>query len=280
MFDLGIPDAERFRKIQNELTVAFDRPSNLFRVRVSEDRGYITALLLGACEEVLKKYKLTPLAIFPDGELFEGEAIPKVDLATEVAGVWQMKIDEVFGNNIERLVRPTKDGIKVAHQAIQQSFEEVLVNVEALLEKKKAGYKSDKVAKDISKWGADALKNADALGLLPVDSAEEFSVSEGLKAAYLSYREVGLNPKEVWDKIAVHVGISEQQRIGLEVFNGQYGRPLFAAKAAVKGIEGIREGASRIFPTQKAKYPNITSNRSVRRNDCSRKPNAQFTYSQ
>lgn len=147
LFDLGIPDAERFRKVQNELTVAFDRPSNLFRVRLSEDRGYITALLLGACEEVLKTYRLTPLAIFPDGELFEGEAIPQVDLVAEIAGVWQRKIDEVFGNNIERLVRPTKDGIKIAQQAIQQNIEEVLVNVEALLEKKKQVIKQTKLQK-------------------------------------------------------------------------------------------------------------------------------------
>ncbi|BAZ20075.1 hypothetical protein NIES4073_09490 [Kalymmatonema gypsitolerans NIES-4073] len=251
LFDLGIPDSERFRKVQNELTVAFDRSSNLFRVRLSEDRGYITALLLASCEEVLTKHGLTPLAIFPDGELFEGEAVPKIDLVTEIAGVWQRKIDEVFGNNIERLVRPTKDGIKIAHQAIQQNVEEVLVNVEALLEKKKAGYKSDKVAKDVSKWGdaaaSDAVKNAVDLELLSVSNAEEFAISEGLKAAYLSYREVGLSPKEVWDTIAHHVGISEQQRTVLEAFNGQYGRPLFAAKAAVKGIEGIKEALRESF---------------------------------
>ncbi|GAB1541092.1 hypothetical protein NUACC21_37620 [Scytonema sp. NUACC21] len=255
LFDLGIPDAERFRKVQNELTVAFDRSSNLFRVSLSEDRGYITALLLGACEEVLRKYRLFPLAIFPDGELFEGAAIPEVDLATEIAGIWQRKIDEVFGNNIERLVRPTKDGIKVAQQAIQQNIEEVLVNVEALLEKKKAGYKADKVAKDITKWGdtagSEAIKKASELGLLPVSDAEEFAISEGLKAAYLSYREVGLNPKEVWDKIAHHVGISEQQRPVLEAFNGQYGRPLFAAKAVVKGIEGIKEALRESFQLRK-----------------------------
>lgn len=251
LFDLGIPDSERFRKVQNELTVAFDRSSNLFRVRLSEDRGYITALLLGSCEEVLTKYGLTPLAIFPDGELFEGEAIPKVDLVTEIAGVWQRKIDEVFGNNIERLVRPTKDGIKIAQQAIQQNVEEVLVNVEALLEKKKTGYKSDKVAKDISNWsnaaGTEAVNNAAELGLLPVSNAEEFAVSEGLKTVYLSYRKVGFNPKDVWDKIGHHVGISQQQRTVLEAFDGQYGRPLFAAKAAVKGIEGIKEALRESF---------------------------------
>ncbi|MBW4595598.1 MAG: CRISPR-associated protein Csc3 [Brasilonema angustatum HA4187-MV1] len=251
LFDLGIPDAERFRKVENELTVAFNRSSNLFRVRLSEDRGYITALLLGACEEVLTRYGLTPLAIFPDGELFEGEAIPKADLVTEIANVLQRKIDEVFGNNIERLVRLTKDGIKIAHQAIQQNLEEVLVNVEALLEKKKAGYKSDKVAKDILKWsnaaGTEAVKNAVNLELLPVSNAEEFAVSEGLKAAYLSYRQVGFNPKDVWEKIAHHVGISEQQRTVLEAFDGQYGRPLFAAKAAVKGIEGIKEALRESF---------------------------------
>ncbi|BAY79433.1 hypothetical protein NIES25_59180 (plasmid) [Nostoc linckia NIES-25] len=255
LFDLGIPDAQRFRKLETELTVAFGRNCKLFRVRLSEDKGYITALLLGACEEVLQKYGLNSLAIFPDGELFEGETLPHVDLTKEIAAIWQSKIDQVFGNNIERLVRATKDGIKITHQAIQQNIEEVLVNVEALLERKKAGYKSDKIAKDVSKWGdaagADALKKAAELGLIPVSSAEEFAISEGLKAAYLSYRESGLSPKEVWDKIARHTGISEQQRSAIEPFNGQYGRPLFAAKAAVNGIEGIKEALQESFQLRK-----------------------------
>lgn len=251
LFDLGIPEQKRFQKVQIELTVAFNRPCNLFRVRVSEDRGYITALLLGACEEVLSKHGLTPLAIFPDGELFEGEVLPTGDLATQIAATWQAKIDQVFGNNIEQLVRPTKDGIKIAHQAIQQDVEEVLLNVQALLEKKKAGFKADKVGKDIAKWGdaagAEAVKDAEAVGLLPVGNAEEFAIAEGLKAAYLSYREAGVSPKEVWDTIATHVGISDKQRAVLEPFNGQYGRPLFAAKAAIEGIEGIQNALRESF---------------------------------
>ncbi|HBK98308.1 MAG TPA: CRISPR-associated protein Csc3 [Microcoleaceae bacterium UBA10368] len=255
LFDLGISESERFRKVQTELTVAFNRPSKLFRVRVSEDRGYITALLLGACEEVLQKYGLTTLAIFPDGELFEGETLPTVDLTMEIAACWQGKIDGVFGNNIERLVRATKDGIKIAQSAIQQNVEEVLLNVQALLEKKKAGFKADKINKDIAKWGdtagADAVENAAAVGLLAVGSAEEFAIAEGLKAAYLSYREAGINPKEVWDKISSHVGISQQQRAAIEPFNGQYGRPLFAAKAAQKGLEGILEALRESFQLRK-----------------------------
>jgi CRISPR-associated protein Csc3 len=87
--------------------------------------------------------------------------------------------------------------------------------------------------------------------LLPVGSAEEFAIAEGLKAAYLSYREAGINPKEVWDKIADRVGISEQQRAALEPFNGQYGRPLFAAKAAQKGLEGILEALRESFQLRK-----------------------------
>lgn len=243
LFDLGIPERDRFRKVQTELTVALGRPSKLLRVRVSEDRGYITALLLGACEEVFKKFGLTPLAILPDGEIFEGEALLQVDLTTEIAAVWQTKIDEVFGNNIQQLVRPTKDGIKIAHQAIQQNTDEVLLNVQALLEKKKAGFKAEKVAKDITKWGDaagdDAVINAANVGLQPVINAEEFAIAEGLKAAYLSYRETGLSPKDVWDKIATHVGLTEQQRTALEPFNGQYGRSLFAAKSVVNGDESI-----------------------------------------
>ncbi|MBD0307415.1 MAG: CRISPR-associated protein Csc3, partial [Microcoleus sp. T1-bin1] len=161
----------------------------------------------------------------------------------------------VFGNNIERLVRPTKDGIKVAQQAIQQNVDEVLLNVQALLEKKKTGYKADKVGKDILKWqdeaGTDAVNNAANLGLLPVGNAEEFAIAEGLKAAYLSYREAGISPKEVWNKIADCVGISPQLIAALEPFNGQYGRPLFAAKAAQKGLEGILEALRESFQLRK-----------------------------
>jgi CRISPR-associated protein Csc3 len=255
LFDLGIPDEKRFRKLETELTVAFGRSCNLLRVSLCEDKGYITALLLGACEEVLQKNGLHCLAIFPDGALFEGEVLPNADLTKEIAAVWQSKIDQVFGNNIERLVRPTKDGIKVTQQAIQQNIDEVLVNIEALLEKKKATYKSDKIDKDVTKWGkaagADALQKAAELDLIPVSNAEEFAISEGLKAAYLSYREAGLSPKEVWDKIAHHTGISEQQRIAIEPFNSQYGRPLFAAKAAVNGIEGIKEALKESFQLRK-----------------------------
>jgi CRISPR-associated protein Csc3 len=251
LFDLGIPDAQRFRKLEAELTVAFGRKCNLFKVRLSENKGYITALLMGACEEVVQKYGLHPIAIFPDSEIFEGATLPNVDLTKEIAVVWQSKIDQVFGNNIESLVRATKDGIKVAHQAIQQNTDEVLVNVQALLERKKAGYKSDKIAQDVTKWGdnagEDALKKAAEMGLLPVSNAEEFALSEGLKAAYLSYREVGLSPKDVWDKIAHHTGVSEQQRLALEPFNGQYGRSLFAAKAAIKGMEGITNALQESF---------------------------------
>ncbi|HEY9847973.1 MAG TPA: hypothetical protein V6D28_00825 [Leptolyngbyaceae cyanobacterium] len=263
LFDLGIPDSERFRKVQTELTVAFGRRSNLFRIRISEERGYITALLLGACEEVFIQHGLIPLAIFPDGEIFEGENWPEVDLIAQIAARWQAKIDDVFGNNVEKLVRPTKDGIKVAHQAIQQNIDEVLLNVLALLEKKKAGFKLDKVAKDITKWGdeagAEALQSAAAIGLLPVSNSEEFAIAEGLKAAYLSYREAGINTKEVWDRIANHLGISEQQRTVLESFNAQYGRPLFAAKAAVKGLEGIQEALRESFQMRKENTENPQS---------------------
>jgi CRISPR-associated protein Csc3 len=255
LFDLGIPDTQRFRKVQNELTVAFDRPCNLFRVSLSEDRGYITALLLGACEEVLQKYKLIPLAIFPDGELFEGETLPKDDLAKDIAACWQSKIDQVFGNNIENLVRATKDGIKISQQAIQQNIEEVIINVQALLERKKAGFKLDKISKDIQKWsdkaGKQALADANKINLMPISNADEFAISEGLKATYLSYREAGLNSKEVWNRIAQHTGISEQERKVIEAFDALYGRPLFAAKAVRKGIEGIQEALKESFELRK-----------------------------
>lgn len=259
LFDLGIPESQRFRKVENELTVAFGRPSHLFKVRVSEDRGYITALLLGACEEVLSKYGLTPLAIFPDGALFEGEVLPEQDFIKEIATVWQRKIDGVFGGNIEQLVHVTKDGIKVDPQAIQQNPEEALLQVQAFLEKKKAGFKAEKISNDVSKYadaaGKDAVDAARLVGLLPISNAEEFAISEGLKAAYLSYREVGLSTQQAWNQIATKVGLSKEQQTALEPFNPLYGRPLFAAKAATKGMEGVTEAIRESFDMRLAQSP-------------------------
>lgn len=245
LFDLGIAEKERFRKIENELTVAFGRPSKLFKVSVSQDRGYITALLLGTCEEVLAAKGLTTLSIFPDHIIFEGRTFPSGDLTTEIAARWQFKIDSVFGGNIDQLVKATKDGIKISGHAVQHNLDEVLGVVMAQLEKKKAGFKLDKVQTDVKKWGSEkageeALTKAANVGLLPVSNAEEFGLSEALKSAYLSYRQVEpeLSPSQVWDAIAKHTGLSEDQRLALEPFDAQYARSLFAAKAVTNGIDG------------------------------------------
>jgi len=246
LFDLDLPAHDLTKKLQKELTVALNRPSNLYRVRVSEDRGYMTSLLLGACEEVLIEYRLTPLAIFPDGALFEGERFPNIDLVPKIASRWQSKIDSVFGNNIDQLVKPGNNGIRIMPQAVQQDLQEVIRVILYHLEKKKAGYKAEKVESEINKHlikvDQTALTAANDVGLLPVSSAEEFALSEGLKAAFVSYRKVKpeISVDQVWDKIADHVGLSKQQRQALQPFDEQYGRSLLAAKAVTKGLEGIK----------------------------------------
>lgn len=267
LFDLGIAEEQRIRKVENELTVALGRPSHLFRVKISEDRGYITSLLLGACEEVLIDRGLHPLAIFPDGEWFEGQSWPHENLTEAIARRWQQKIDRVFGGNIEQLVRATKDGIKVENTAIEQSYEETLDCIKALLQKKKLGFKLEKINQDIQKYGnaagEAAVTRAVEMGLNPVSNSDQFALSEGLKAAYLSYRQTGMSTDEVWDKIAKHTGLSEEQRIALEPFNPQYGRCLFAASAIQTGIEGIEKSLLESFqmrsqPTQEHSQDQIS----------------------
>ena len=46
LFDLGIEEEKRIRKVENELTVAFGRPSHLFKITLSEDRLYLILLPL------------------------------------------------------------------------------------------------------------------------------------------------------------------------------------------------------------------------------------------
>lgn len=246
LFDLELTEEKLVQKIRTELIHALNRPCELYRIRITEDRGYITALLLSACEAVLNQHQYNVLAIFPDGVLVEGAAYTELDLTAEIAVAWQTKIDQVFGGNIEQLVRATKDGIKVSHQAVQHDRDEVLNVVLALLEKKKAGFKLEKVQGDVEKWGNQkvepaALQTALDAGLAAVTSSEDFGISEGMKAAYLSYREVEpeLLPKQVWDRIADHAGLSEQQRLALEPFDALYGRSLFAAKLSPNGMQGV-----------------------------------------
>ncbi|MBK4732180.1 CRISPR-associated protein Csc3 [Oxynema sp. CENA135] len=241
LFDLGIEEEKRIRKVETELTVALQRPYRLFQIRLTEDRGYFTALLLGACEQVLCDRHLIPLAINPDGQLFLGETFPEEDLAPAIARQWQRQIDAVFGANVEQLVKPSKDGIKIDDQAVQQNPEAALEHIDALLVKKAKGYKAEKVAQDINKYSSDAeaVSAAANLGLQPVSNAEEFAQSEALKCAYLSYRQARVPPKDAWDCIAANVGLSPEQRQALEPFNAQYGRCLFAAKAVTGGLDTI-----------------------------------------
>ncbi|MBV9388699.1 MAG: hypothetical protein JOZ78_19930 [Chroococcidiopsidaceae cyanobacterium CP_BM_ER_R8_30] len=246
LFDLELAEEKLVQKIRTELIHALGRPCELYRIRITEDHGYITAMLLSACEEVLHQQQYNVLALFPDGVLVEGGVNQGLDLTVKIATAWQTKIDQVFGGNIEQLVRATKDGIKISHQAVQHDREEVLNVVLALLEKKKAGFKLEKIQSDVEKWGNQkvepaALQTALAMELIPVADAEDFSISEGMKAAYLSYREVEpeLTPKQVWDRIAAHAGLSEQERLALEPFDALYGRSLFAAKKSPNGMQGV-----------------------------------------
>lgn len=243
LYDLGIPEELRMRKVENELTVALRKNTRLFKVKLSEDRGYLTALLLSACEDVLQARGLTTLAIDPDGQLFMGEQFPEEDLTLEISKKWQRKIDSVFGGNVEQLVKASKDGIKIDPQAVQQNPDAAIDRVDALLAKKFGSYKSAKISGDVQKYGdaagEPAVIAAAAVGLSPISNAEEFAVSEGLKAAYLSYREAELSPKAAWDRIAEKAELSPEQRAALEPFNAQYGRCLFAAKAVGKGLGAI-----------------------------------------
>ncbi|MBD2427717.1 CRISPR-associated protein Csc3 [Phormidium sp. FACHB-1136] len=243
LYDLGIPEEQRIRKVETELTVALQKDTHLFKVGLSEDRGYLTALLLAACEEVLYERGLATLSIDPDGQLFMGECFPEEDLMIEIAQKWHRKINQVFSGNVEQLVKASKDGIKVDPKAVQQNPDAAIEQVDALLVKKFSGYKADKIAQDVQKYGGEAgavvVAAAAELGLIPISNAEDFAISEGLKAAYLSYREADLSPKDAWDRIAEQVELTPDQRIALEPFNAQYGRCLFAAKAVPQGQAAI-----------------------------------------
>ncbi len=264
LFDLGIDKDKRICKVETELTVALGRNIQLFEITLSEDRGYLTSLLLSACEEVLYRYNLYTLAINPNGQIFVGEKFPEEDVTIKIANVWQKKIDSVFGSNVEQLVKATKDGIKVNNEAIQQNLEGAIDAVDQLLVKKFKSYTKEKLTQDINKYGndagAEAVKQAESLGLFPVDSADEFVLSEGMKAIYLSYREAELSPSEAWDRIAEDMGLSPEQRAALEPFNPQYGRCLFAAQVAkIKGLEEIYNALRNSFEFRKTEDIDVSA---------------------
>ena len=254
LYDLGIPEEQRIRKVENELTVALQKDTHLFKVGLSEDRGYLTALLLTACEEVLKKHDLQLLAIYPNCQVFLGEQFPDENVVAEIARIWQQKINSVFGDNIDQLVTDkSTNGIKVDQKAIEQDIEAVIDRIDSLLSKKYSNYSSGKVSQSAAKYQTKvdqkSLEIAESLDLLSVSNADEFAISEGLKAVYVSFRQIQPKPTpdQVWNSIAEFTGITQEQRQALEVFEPQYGRCLFAAKAAKNGMTGIQSALRESF---------------------------------
>lgn len=253
LFDLEIPDETLIQKIQTELVHALNRPSNLYRVRVSEHRGYLTALLLAACEEELINAGLTPVAIFLNGELFEGKCFPDSDVLKGIAKRWQLKIDTAFAGNLEKLVKPGNNGIRIVDEAVKHDSDKVVKIVMAWLEKKKSNFDLGKVEQDIEKHikgkakanpsMRQAWKEAQQIGLNPIHDAEGFYLSEGLKAAFISYGQAQpsmKNAKKRWERVFEHTGISKEKQAILKEFEPQYAIPLLAANAVVGGRESIK----------------------------------------
>jgi CRISPR-associated protein Csc3 len=240
LIDIGLPEAERLRKVSLELSTALNQRCQLFIVRVSEHRGYLTSLLLQAVEELLQSKGLTLLCLYSDGALWLGSEWPQGDLFSELLAIVQTKITSVFGGNLDALVQASKDGIKIQDEALQHLSESLMPVFIAQLEKKRNTYKQDKIQQDIDKWqkkaGKDAVAKAQDAGLLPIQTQDDFVVAECLKAAYLSYRAANIDVNHAWQKIGQTIGLSHEQTQALESFDGQYGRPLFAVTAS-KGYE-------------------------------------------
>ncbi len=266
LFDLGIDKQTRIRKVENELTVALQKETKLFEITLSEDRGYLTALLLAACEEVLHSYRLHTLAINPNGQIFLGENFPEGDLVPEIAQQWQKKIDQVFGSNVDELVKPQQWGITISDQAIQQNPDGVIEAVDQELVKKAKSYKPTEILGKIEKYqrevGEEAVATTEKLELNPVTNAEEFAFSEGLKCIYTSYCDAGLNPKEAWDEIAKYIGLTPEQRTALEPFNSRFARCLFAAKVAkAQGMTAIQAALRHSFTLRQTEATEVSAER-------------------
>ena len=113
LFDLGIEEDQRIRKVETELTVALQRPYRLFKVRLTEDRGYFTALLLEACEQVLAANHLIPLAINPDGQLFfRGRPSPRKIWPPPLPANGNVKLMPSLGPTSPNWSNPVKMALK------------------------------------------------------------------------------------------------------------------------------------------------------------------------
>lgn len=240
LLDIGLEEGTRLRKLEAELGAVFQKPCQLFHVTLNEERGYLSALLLEAIDEVLTNHGLQILAHDPNGTLFMGTQWPETDLAPIVGQALEAKIQAVFSGNLDTLVQATKDGIKIQAEALKQDLGQILSVVRAHLEKKQATVKMQKLQSDVQKWAAkagdEAIQAAEDAGLFPIQTPDDFAVSEALKAAYLSYRKANIDVEEAWKRLGVKIGLSEIQSEALQAFDGQYGRPLFAATSS-RGLE-------------------------------------------
>ncbi len=251
LFDLGIDEAQRIRKVENELTVALQRPTKLFSVKLTEDRGYLTSLLLVACERVLQEKGLYTLAIEPNGQIFLGSDFPEGDVVPEIAWQWQQEIGRAFKEGIKCLISPTTRGIEVDQKAILQDPDTALDCVDSLLVEKVKKCQVNDIKEKIEKYslkaGSAALEAAKNEGVRPISTPEEFGISEGIKAIYRSYRAAKLTPEKSWDRILDLLEIQPKYKELLKPFDVEHGRCLFAATLVNGGIVSIHRALKDSF---------------------------------
>jgi len=262
LIDIGLEEEKIFSKVSMELESVFQKPCRLFRVRLNEQRGYLSALLLESIEELLHRYELIPICHDANSTLFMGANWPEKNLNTELAVTLDKKLQGVFGGNLEAFIHVTKDGIKIQDDALNQDLEQIMMIVTAKLEEKRTKFKSDKIKADIQKWASKAseegLQAAEEADLSPVQGAADFTVSECLKAAYLSYRRADLDVETSWRKIGQQIGLNEKQLEALQAFDGQYARPLFAATAS-QGLDAALESLKSSLQLRREQQSNSQS---------------------
>jgi CRISPR-associated protein Csc3 len=214
--------------------------------KIGEHRGVLTNLIHNQIVAAMQTIGARPLLVYPEGVWYLAPAAavlpPFDDMIRQLAGQVANRVESLKVRDISKVVRMTKDGIKMNASVLgNASVEDVYARIEELAFRRKPKIQ-DHHTKLRNRLLRDDIKVDDYLkenNLRLFEQQEEFVGGELIRAAYnLMRAHFTTEISDPWAKLYKHLEIDGSI---YEAFNILYDRPYMVAANLPFGLEDLSD---------------------------------------
>jgi CRISPR-associated protein Csc3 len=214
--------------------------------KIGEHRGVLTNIMHNQVVATMQKTGAQPLLVYPEGVWYLAPVAtvlpPFEDMVRQLAGQVAERVESLKVSDISKVVRMTKDGIKVNASVVKNvPVEDVYARVEELAFKRKP-----KFQEHYTKLSARLLRNNIKINdylqehnLRLFDQQEEFVGGELIRATYNLMR--AHHSREIPNPWAKLYDCLEINGAACEVFNILYDRPYMVAANLPYDLEALSD---------------------------------------